>query len=155
MHAERRQYAGLIFAPGQGTVVDGRLNLWTGWGIDPRKGSWRLLRRHIWKVLANRDPKIFKYQIKWIAWTFQNPGEQAETALVIRGGRGTGKGLLGRALREAFGQHGLQISSPDLIVGRFTGHLEYCEASSLVMKVFGRAISAPKDKSNVSLPRTR
>ena len=112
-HPLRRQYEGLVFAPGSPRVIESRWssNLWQGWGITPRPGSWELLRQHILGVLANGDNGHADYVIKWTAWTFQNPALMAETALVFRGVQGSGKGLYGRLMCSAFGQHGVHISS--------------------------------------------
>src|SRR5262249_14908050 len=103
-----------------------KLNLWRGWAINPQRGSWRRLRRHIYEVLANKDKKSFKYIIKWVAWALQNPDKQAEVALVFHGGRGTGRGMFGRMLVDIFGQHGWHIASREHFVGRFNAHLMYC-----------------------------
>jgi hypothetical protein len=36
-HRKRRQYSGVIFKPGdKRDVIDGKLNLWTGWGVEPK-----------------------------------------------------------------------------------------------------------------------
>jgi hypothetical protein len=43
-HPQRRQYEGLELAPnGPSVLPGGYLNLWRGWGVEPRKGSWRLI----------------------------------------------------------------------------------------------------------------
>jgi hypothetical protein len=125
-HEERRQYDGLVFQPDQESVVDNRLNLWQGWAITPRKGSWRLLLRHIYRVLANGDKASFKYIMKWTAWALQNPDQPAEVSLVFRGGQGTGRGIFARSLKAAFGQHGMHISSREHLVGRFNAHMMDC-----------------------------
>ncbi len=122
-HPERRQYEGLTFQPGAGEEVDGRLNLWRGWGVEPKPGDWSLMRRHIEDVLAAGDTSAAGYIINWIAWAFQNPAERAQAAMVFRGKKGTGKGTLGNALCRIFGQHGTHISSAEHLAGRFNGHL--------------------------------
>ena len=123
---ERRQYDGLVFRPGLPSVINERLNLWQGWGIEPRQGDWKLLKQHMDEVLAAGDKTFAEYLLKWTAWTFQNPGKPAEVALVFRGGRGTGKGVFGRAMKDAFGQHGLHISSSNQMTGQFNAHLMDC-----------------------------
>jgi hypothetical protein len=60
-HPERRQYFGLVFEPGSEAVVDGKLNLWTGWGVEPKRGDWSLMREHIFEVLAARDEAVDAY----------------------------------------------------------------------------------------------
>jgi len=65
----------------------------------------------------------FNYVLKWLAWCVQHPDQRAEVVLVVQGKRGTGKGTLGNAMAKLFGQHALQISSAEHLVGRFNGHL--------------------------------
>lgn len=125
-HPHRREYLALRFFPGEPEVVDGYLNMWRGWNIAPATGDWSLMRQHIFKVLANCDRECAEYIEKWAAWAVQNPAEPAEVALVLRGGRGTGKGIFARALKHLFGQHGLQVNSPAQLTGRFNAHLRDC-----------------------------
>lgn len=122
-HPERRQYEGVTFQPGSGPEVNGRLNLWRGWGVEPKRGLWTRMRRHIDEVLANGDEAAADYIIRWVAWSFQHPAERAQAALVFKGKKGTGKGTLGNALCHIFGQHGTHISSAEHLAGRFNGHL--------------------------------
>jgi hypothetical protein len=122
-HPERQQYRGVNFEPGRGAVVEGRLNLWRGWGIEPKKGDWSLMQKHIWEVTANNNENNAIYQLDWLAWSIQHPDEPAETAIVFRGKRGSGKGTLGNAMVRIFGQHGVHISSIDHLTGRFNAHL--------------------------------
>jgi hypothetical protein len=118
----RRTYSGLKFAPGQGEE-DGRLNLWRGFVVEPRPGNWSLMREHIYNVLAAGSKRGGDYVIKWSAYAFQNPGTQAETALVFKGREGVGKGIFGREMAAIFGQHGMQISHASHLTGHFNFHL--------------------------------
>ena len=139
-HPQRRQFFGLRYLPGQGEVVDDYLNLWRGFAVEPNAGSWALLRQHVLDVLACGDQTVFDYIIKWAAWAVQNPDQPAEVALVFKGGRGTGKGTFLRALKHLFGQHGLQITSPTHLTGRFNKHLRDCSL------LFADEAIAPGDK---------
>lgn len=121
-----KRYNGLVFAPGKKPVVDGGLNLWQGFGVKPAPGAWPRMRRHIEEVLANGDTAVAGYILKWAAWSVQHPGEPAEVALAFIGGRGTGKGVFGRAMTQIFGTHGLHISHSKHLVGAFNKHLLYC-----------------------------
>ncbi len=121
-HPERRQYERVVFMPEQ-DVPENLFNLWRGYGVKAVKGSWRRMLRHIWRVLAKRDPIAFKYIMRWCAWTIQNPDIPAEVALVLRGGKGTGKGTFFNALVNLFGHHGLAISSTSHLTGRFNAHM--------------------------------
>src|SRR5262249_10735313 len=66
------------------------------------------------------------YIINWLAWAVQHPDQQPETVPVFLGKRGTGRSTLGNAMCQIFGNHGLHISSPDHLVGRFNAHLRQC-----------------------------
>jgi Family of unknown function (DUF5906) len=93
-------------------------------------------------VLADLNEPVYQYIINWIAWSLQNPGQQAEVALVFIGDRGTGKGTLGKALCKIFGkQHSLHLSSPEHLTGRFNAHLRQC------CFLFADEAYGPKDKS--------
>lgn len=121
---QRRTARGLIFDPERN--YDGWLNLWQGFAVEPRQGDWSLMRQLVLETLCSGDARIFEYVMDWMAHCVQHPGEPAEVALVFRGDKGTGKGTLGRALRDIFGVHGLHISSPTHLTGRFNSHLRDC-----------------------------
>jgi hypothetical protein len=124
-HPERRTVEGLTFRPGAavGELVEGRLNLWRGFGVEPAAGDWSLMQQHIKEVLAAGDEEAAAYVENWLAWAVQHPAERAQVALVFKGGRGTGKGTLGNAMCHLFGQHATHISSVDHLAGRFNAHL--------------------------------
>lgn len=123
-HAKRRQYKGVIFDPSGDH--DGWLNLWRGWAVEPKPGNWSLLDQLIREVLTDGDPRSYRYVLNWIAAMFQRPSEPAEVAIAFQGTKGTGKGTLGRVLQQLAGPHGLHISSPEHITGRFNSHLQNC-----------------------------
>jgi hypothetical protein len=123
-HRQRKQYSGVIFKPGDKREnIDGKLNLWRGWGVEPKPGDWSLMRNHIFEVLAAGNEELYTYIMNWLAFAVQHPDQQAEAVLAFLGDEGTGRGTLGKALCRIFGQHSLHISSSDHLTGRFTGHL--------------------------------
>ncbi|MCV0098069.1 bifunctional DNA primase/polymerase [Pseudomonas aeruginosa] len=123
-HPHRRQYKGVIFDPSGDH--DGWLNLWRGWAEKPKPGDWSLLDQLIREVLTDGDRRAYEYVMNWIAAMFQRPSEPAEVAVAFQGAKGTGKGTLGRVLQQLAGPHGLHISSPEHITGRFNSHLQNC-----------------------------
>jgi len=125
-HKDRCQYRGVVFKPSGAKVINGHMNLWRGWGVEPKKGDWSPIRQHIEVVIADGDPKAAEYIIRWIAWAIQHPDRQAEVALVLVGHKGTGKGTLIRCLQLIFGAHAFQVSSQEHIVGRFNAHQRDC-----------------------------
>lgn len=122
-NAGKRKYDGLMMDPSEGATFerDGKLylNRWEGFNVVPKKGDWKDFLAHIYRILCNSKPESFKYVIKWIAWTLQNPGSQAETIIAFRGKKGTGKGIVGKQLLRIFGVHGAQVSDRNRLVGRF------------------------------------
>jgi Family of unknown function (DUF5906) len=124
-HPQRRQYEGLDLVPNGEPVLRGNyLNLWRGWGVDPCKGTWRLIERHIVEVLANGNQGFEDYIKKSTAWKFQNPALPTEVVLALLGGKGAGKGAWGQVLMLIFGQHALQIFSSDHLCGKHNAHLQ-------------------------------
>jgi hypothetical protein len=84
------------------------------------------MRAHMCEVMAAGNEEQDNYNFRWIAWTVQNPGQQAEVALVFRGPKGTGKGTLGNALCRIFGPHGLQVADKKHLIGTFNMHMSQC-----------------------------
>jgi hypothetical protein len=121
---KRRQYDGVIFDPSRSH--EGWLNLWRGWAVQPKRGDWSLLQQLIREVLCDGDRASAEYVMDWLAYMVQHPSQAAEVALCFKGEKGTGKGTLGRAASYLAGAHGLQISSPEHLVGRFNSHLQNC-----------------------------
>lgn len=120
----RRTAHGVVFDPTRNWP--GWLNLWQGFAVEPRQGDWSLTQDLILNTLCGGNQSHFDYVMDWLAHCVQHPGERAEVALVFRGDKGTGKGTLGRAMRDIFGVHGLHISSPGHLTGRFNAHLRDC-----------------------------
>jgi Family of unknown function (DUF5906)/Bifunctional DNA primase/polymerase, N-terminal len=125
-HSQRRQYSGVVFEPCKPAVINGKLNLWRGWGIEPQAGDWSLMQQHIGEVLASGESEHAQYIRKFAAWCVQHPDVPAEVALVFKGREGTGRGIFGRALCRIFGQHAHQISSIKHLTGTFNAHLRDC-----------------------------
>ena len=120
----RRLYDGIIFDPERAHA--GWLNLWRGWAVQPVKGDWSLLKQLILEVLVDGNEKHYNYVMDWLAYMVQHPSRAAEVAMCFKGEKGTGKGTLGRAAAALAGSHGLHISSPEHLVGRFNSHLQNC-----------------------------
>ena len=123
----RRSYDGIDLVPNAPQILpNNALNLWRGFVVPATAGRWPLMQHHIAEVLADGDPAALDYIMRWSAWAVQNPGERAESALVFRGGKGSGKGTFAHALRRMFGAHGLHIANSKHLVGAFNAHLRNC-----------------------------
>lgn len=122
-HAQRRQYDGVIFDPTPGATHPSLYNLWRGWAVEPSKGDWSPMKSLIRDVLCRGDKASYEYVIKWMAHMFQHPSRPAEVAVVFKGNKGTGKGTLGRALKDIAGKHGRHVTNANHFTGRFNEHL--------------------------------
>lgn len=129
-HPERKTYLnGMALLP-NGEPPAGVYNLWRGWPCEPKRGATiddvKPARVHLLKVVCGDDRAAFDYFVGWLAWGVQNPGKQAEVAVVLQGGRGTGKGTVGRWFRDLYGAHGMHIQHPRHLTGNFNAHLQTC-----------------------------
>ena len=122
-HPRRRQYdGGEVFDP-QGRHRPDQFNRWQGWGVRPVKGDWSLMRAHMREVIANGDPTVDEYLMKWNARLVQLPWEVGQVVVVLRGEEGAGKGTFGWVLMRIAGGHGYYVSSADHLTGSFNDHL--------------------------------
>ena len=147
-HPQRRQYEGLVFAPGE-TLPTNILNLWQGFAVEPKAGDvWLWL-----EVLAALVPNELerRYVLHWIALKIQNPGGVPDTILIFKGAKGTGKNALFDPLILLFGRHAMLADDPELIAGRFTWHLMSLSFAVLDEAVFiGDPKQADRIKSRVT-----
>jgi hypothetical protein len=122
-HPERRTYlGGVVFDPSRGERTD-QFNLWRGFAITPKPGDWSLMQRHMLEVISGGNIDHYMYLLGLMARMVQRPAETGEVVIVLRGAEGVGKGVLGRALVKLFGRHGLQVSNPAHLIGKFNEHL--------------------------------
>lgn len=126
-HRARREYKGVIFAPG--APADETLsyyNLWRGFAVEAKEGAWELMQSHLLNAICGGDQRYLQYLLGWMAYAVQHPDRPAEVAVVLRGGRGAGKGVFARSFGKLFGPHYLQITQARHLTGNFNKHLESC-----------------------------
>jgi putative DNA primase/helicase len=121
-HPQRREYDGLVFLPA--AEQPGYLNLWQGWGVEPRLGACRLFNDFISDVLCDGDDELHDYLLSWCAHIVQRPAELPETAIVLRGQEGIGKNTFVDVLQAIVGNaHFVPVARVDKVTGQFTAHL--------------------------------
>jgi hypothetical protein len=126
-HPERHQYIdGIVFDPSGEHASSDVLNLWRGFAVKAQAGDWGLLRAHLLDNVCCGHEPWFDYLIGWMATMIQHPGQPGEVAVVLRGKRGVGKGILGHALARLLGQHAIYITNRKHLTGQFNGHLRDC-----------------------------
>jgi hypothetical protein len=122
----RRQYLGrgVVFEPGGPLdFPDDMLNLWRGFGLEPKQGDWSLMRNHIFAVVCSGRQRDFDYLLKWMAYAVQRPNEPIGVAVAFRGAPGAGKGVVARTFGNFFGKHFVHIANGDQLTGRFNASL--------------------------------
>lgn len=125
-HPDGRRYRSLVYAPPGAGVVHARdYNAWRGFRVLPERGSWSRLETHLFEVVCQADEGLYAWVLNWCAALLQRPGTPAQTALVLRGGQGVGKGTF---IHDTLGalfdhRHYACIVNRDHIYGRFNSLL--------------------------------
>lgn len=120
-HPQRRQFEGIMFAPGQD--VPGYYNIYHGLAVTPKPGDCNLYLTHLRENISQDDPDIYDYFVRWMAQTVQEPGERPGVAIALRGDRGTGKGVFCTEFAKLFGAHWVHVQHRQHLVGNFNAHL--------------------------------
>ncbi len=97
--------------------------MWRDYAIAPVQGDWSLMKHLILTVICGGDTTLLVYVICWMARAVQEPGTQGEVAIVLRGGRGTGKGTFANWFGRLFGQHYMYLTNAKHLTGNFNAHL--------------------------------
>ena len=126
-HADR--FRDVIFDP-TGKAAPDVFNLWRGFAVKPRAGRWNRMAEHITDVICDGKAERVRWLTAWMARLVQDPGElrgpKPGVVPCLRGGQGSGKGVLWNSFRLLFGGHALQLTEPKSLAGGFSGHLEQC-----------------------------
>ena len=118
----RRTFEGIVFSPGRD--APGYYNLYRGLDVAPKKGNWERLRSHLQENICNSEVEYWEYLQNWMADFVQRPGGAFRNgvSIVLRGGRGTGKGLFATSFGKIFGSHFLHLKDQNHLTGRFNAH---------------------------------
>ena len=120
----RRQYETITFAPGR--ELEDTYNLWRGFACEARPGKCSRFLSHLKEVVCKGSEEWYEYLMNWMARAVQQPDSPGQVAIVMRGGRGSGKSTVPRVFGKLFGRHYLQVTDPKHIVGSFNAHLRDC-----------------------------
>ena len=123
-HQDRRQYEGIVFAPGRETPK--HFNLWRGFAFKPKPGQCSKFLNHIKENICRGDEVLYRWVIGWFADIFQHPDKKKGTSLGLRGRQGTGKTKVGQVIGSLLGAHYVPVSDPRFVTGRFNSHLVAC-----------------------------
>lgn len=146
LHIKRRQFRTVVFAPGRD--VPEVYNMWKGFGCESRPGDCSLFLNHALDNVCQGVTEHFDYLMGWMARLIQHPATPGEVALVLRGGRGTGKSFFAVQLGKLLGRHFLHVSNSSHLTGNFNAHLR-----DLILLFADEAFFAG-DKKHASILKT-
>jgi hypothetical protein len=125
--SQQRHQRKIVFKPG-GIAEPDEYNIWTGFGVAPRKTRQHILSllRHMYKVISRCNKDKFRYLVHWLSWAVQHPDKCAGVVIVLKSRKqGTGKTTLGKVMLKIFGpRHGALVDDKERLIGRFTDWLE-------------------------------
>ena len=123
-HSDRREYDRIVFMPDG--APSGYYNLWHGFSVRPKPGDCKLFLDHMFENVCGENKGYYDYLIRWLARVVQHPGDPGQVAVVLKGGRGTGKSFFAKKIGHIFGRHYLGITDSRRLVGNFNEHLRNC-----------------------------
>lgn len=123
---------GFIFDPSKEPVTDTRkllgqktLNFWRGFSIKPMEGNVQPYLYFVKEVVCDGDTDLYNWLMAWQANIIQNPANKPGTCPVLRGEQGIGKSFFVSCIGGILGDNTFwEISEPELLVGRFSGHFK-------------------------------
>lgn len=124
-HEDRREYDAIGFYP-DNVVPHGCYNTWRGFSVEPsEEGSCDIFLEHVRDNVCSGREEVFERMMDWFADMVQHPERPAHTAIVMKGEKGTGKGIVPRVLGGLFAEGYLAISNQKHLTGSFNAHLEH------------------------------
>jgi hypothetical protein len=122
----RREFARVVFKPGEQVPPD-EFNIWRGWGVTPSPaGSCKQFLAHLRDIVCNGNVEHYHWLLDWLADIVQHPQRKLGYAVAFQGLMGTGKSLVGVALKAILGRHRVVVDKPRQVTGNFNAHLEAC-----------------------------
>jgi len=124
-HPMRREcIMGMGFFPNEQFWHDGYVNMWQGWGVNPKEGDWTMFENHIKDILCGGDEELNCFVLDWVADILQDPMNPKGTAIVMHGKEGTGKGTFCEMVGKIMGkQHYKHVTNDRHLTGNFNYHL--------------------------------
>lgn len=123
-HKERREFPnGITFDPTRVGHTATQYNIWKGFAVTPKKGNCDKFLWFVKHIICAGNEKNFTYVINWLAYLVQHP-DKVGTALLLMGLQGVGKNFFVEAIGYLLGQHFIQLSSLNELVGNFNSHLQ-------------------------------
>ena len=149
----KRRYDDIIFEPSDDIQLDfkdpkqlpdsNNLNLYTGLSNPGKPGIFPHIQKHIYEVWCKENQSAYDYIVGWMGYMFQHPGKPIGTCTVIKSTRqGAGKNIIANILVDAFGTHGVMVSTDAYLTGGFNAL-----TAESVFILLGEAVWAGSNKA--------
>jgi hypothetical protein len=116
----RRTYDDIAYAPGEAATFDGKVNVWPGWGCEPKKGNVKPFLDLV-KFLFKDEPDLLPHFLQWLAYPLQNPGAKNNTAYLFHSlNQGVGKSFVGYIMKDIYGDNFVAVDN-EVMKGLFNG----------------------------------
>lgn len=126
-HPDRVTVFAPEFEPGEGQVFerdgDNHLNLWVPSGLVAQQGSIDWLVDHLMFIFGG-DKRAVRHMLSWLAFLVQRPGERVEHALLVAGGQGIGKSILGTMATWLVGKDNTTVVNNTTLASNYNDWLE-------------------------------
>jgi hypothetical protein len=110
-HEKARKYFTMQFVPRLLGNKEGIYNMFHGFNypVEAAKlltfdmSEVQPLLDHVRLIWAQGDERVYNYILNWFAQVYQTPRQQTKVALVVRGSKGSGKGLMMEFMKQILG----------------------------------------------------
>lgn len=116
----RREVSRLTYEPGEGKLIlrpgddYGEYNVWPGWGCYPVAGDVKPFLELFKFITQHIKPEEAKWFMQWLAYPIQCPGTKMNSAVILHGRQGIGKGQLAKAMSLVYGKNYGKITQQQL-----------------------------------------
>lgn len=99
-HKDGRRAGRVVYAPPGSPLrrFPDDFNGWRGFACEPKRGDWSLIKQHLKMVICGGDEAILEWVMNWAADLVQRPGQHGNSAIMLQGGQGVGKGTFAHDL---------------------------------------------------------
>ena len=126
----RSEVRNCVYKPGEQRIIGRSLNLWRGYGVEPKKGDVGPWRELLDVLFCPDEAASREYFERWLAYPLQHPGTKLTVAVMVWGAdTGTGKSMVGETMKRIYGANYAMIGSQQL----HSSFNEWAEAKQFIM----------------------
>jgi hypothetical protein len=122
---DKRNYEKVVFDPSN-SHNSKLFNTFIGFkSVNSKKGDWSKLKNHLFETMCKSDEHVYNVLITWIAHIIQRPWEKPGFAIVMSGGKGTGKTFFAELIMKLAAPYSAAHNNENAIAGNFNYHLSH------------------------------